>query len=111
MKKTLMIDLDGVLNTYHGNYKENEISPVRDGAKEFLEELSKDFVIEIFTVRNRILTMNWLKENDLIQFVKDVTNTKNPYAFVYIDDRAMYFDGKFENIISNLKTFKPFWQK
>jgi len=110
MKKTLMIDLDGVLNTYSGNYKENEISPIRDGAKEFLEELSKDYIIEIFTVRDKTLTIKWLKENDLINYVKEVTNIKNPFAFAFIDDRAINFDGEFENMLSKIKNFKPHWK-
>ena len=111
MKKTLMIDLDGVLNTYRGDYKENEISPVREGAKEFLEELSKDFIIEIFTVRDRKLTISWLEENNLIEYIKEVTNVKKSHAFAFIDDRAICFEGEFKTILSKLKTFKPFWQK
>ncbi len=38
MKKTLMIDLDGVLNNYT-KYEENFIPEIREGAAEFLPNL------------------------------------------------------------------------
>lgn len=37
-KKLLLIDLDGVLNLYNGNYDENKIFPIRDGAFLFLKK-------------------------------------------------------------------------
>ena len=39
-KKTILIDLDGVLNTYTGPFDPNFIPPIKDGAREFLENLS-----------------------------------------------------------------------
>ena len=53
MTKTIVIDLDGVLNTYNGHkdYDENKICPIKKGAYGFLEKLSKIFDIEIYTVR------------------------------------------------------------
>ncbi len=39
--RTLLIDLDGVLNTDTGNYDPNFIPPIREGAKEFLTALFK----------------------------------------------------------------------
>ena len=35
-KKTILIDLDGVLNDYVGNYDKDFIPPIKAGAKEFL---------------------------------------------------------------------------
>lgn len=35
-KKTILIDLDGVLNTYTGNFDENVIPPIKKGALEFI---------------------------------------------------------------------------
>ena len=31
-KKTILFDLDGVLNTYDGKYDKNYIPPIKDGA-------------------------------------------------------------------------------
>ena len=62
-KKTILIDLDGVLNTYTGNYDKDYIPPIKDGAFDFLKELSKDYEIKIFSTRNRLLTSKCLIEN------------------------------------------------
>lgn len=41
-KKTILIDLDGVLNEYTGNYDVNNIPRMKFGADEFLKILSKN---------------------------------------------------------------------
>ena len=40
-KKTILIDLDGVLNTYTGDFDENIIPPIKEGAYEFIKKLYK----------------------------------------------------------------------
>ena len=52
MKKKILLDLDGVLNTYKGKYNPKFISPIREDTVEFIKELSKDYKIVIFTSRN-----------------------------------------------------------
>ena len=52
IKKTILFDLDGVLNTYDGKYNENSIPPIKDGAYKLIKELSQDYKIVIFTTRN-----------------------------------------------------------
>ena len=37
-KKTILIDLDGVLNQYDGHFDINKIPPVRTGIKDFYEK-------------------------------------------------------------------------
>ena len=54
-KKTILFDLDGVLNTYDGKYDEKYIPPIKDGAKELIKELSKKYKIIIFTSRNSLV--------------------------------------------------------
>ena len=110
-KKTISIDLDGVLNTYAGDYKEGYIAPIKEGVYEFLEKLSTGFDIEIFTVRDSELTQKWLRENDLDKFVIRVTNMKNPFSSVMLDDRALNFDGDFEKSYQQIVNFKPYWKK
>ena len=48
MKKTILIDLDGVLNNYKGNFKEDYIPAPAQGVNEFLNTLSKTFNIIVF---------------------------------------------------------------
>lgn len=43
IKKTILFDLDGVLDTYDGNYDKNYIPPIKDGAYDLIKELSKDY--------------------------------------------------------------------
>ena len=57
-KRTILIDLDGVLNTYTGEFNENYIPPIKEGAKEFVEELSKNFELKLFTTRNKFSPQN-----------------------------------------------------
>ena len=108
-RKTILIDLDGVLNEYTGSFDKDYIPPIKDGAKEFLENLSENFDIKIFTTRNKILATKWLINNSIDQFVADITNVKD-LAWLYIDDRCINFDGSFENLFNNINNFKP-WYK
>lgn len=110
MPKTLLIDLDGVLNTYEGNYSEIEIAPPREGVKDFLEKVSKDYNIEIFTARDKALTQAWLVQNDLDKYIKNITNHKSPYASIIIDDRALKFNGDFAQTLDDINNFKPHWK-
>lgn len=110
MTKTVLVDLDGVLNDYKGNYNEFKIPNIKKGAKEFLEELARYYNIEIFTVRNRIQTVKWLQQNKIDHLIKDVTNVKNPYASIIIDDRALNFDGNYSSLLEKVKKFKPYWK-
>lgn len=111
MPKTLLIDLDGVLNTYHGDYDEFIISPPRSGVYEFLRELSLRYKIIIFTARDKILSQKWLKKYNLDGFVDEVTNIKSPFANIIIDDRALRFNGNYEETLKEIEGFEPFWKE
>ena len=108
-RKTILIDLDGVLNEYTGGFDKDYIPPIKDGAKEFLENLSENFDIKIFTTRNKILATKWLINNSIDQFVADITNVKD-LAWLYIDDRCINFDGNFENLFNNINNFRPWYR-
>ena len=70
-KKTILIDLDGVLNTYDGKYNENYIPPIKDGAYDLIKELSLDYKIVIFTTRNSLITSKWFIENNLDKYIEN----------------------------------------
>ncbi len=110
MKKIICIDLDGVLNVYTGNYNKHLIPPIRTGAFQFIKKLSKDFRIVIFSVRDIKLIKDWLVENDLITYVYDISNEKTPYATVFLDDRAINFNGDYDAAYNMIINFKPYWQ-
>ena len=108
-QKTILIDLDGVLNEYKGNYEENFIPPIKDGAKEFLENLFKNFKIKIFTTRNRMLTAKWIFDNHIDKYISDITNVKEP-AYLHIDDRCICFNGNYQKLFNDITNFNV-WYK
>ena len=105
-KRTILIDLDGVLNNYTGGFDQNYIPPIKKGAKEFLENLTQNFEIKLFTTRNKILASKWLVENNIDHLFIDITNTKD-LAWLYIDDRCLKFDGEYSTLESQINNFKP----
>ena len=105
----LLLDLDGVLNTYDGNYDKDYIPPIKDGANEFIKDLSKDYNIKIFTSRNLLLTAKWLIEYNLFDYIDDVTNNKSA-SFLIIDDRCITYNGDFSDIKRKIENFKV-WYK
>ena len=109
-KKTILIDLDGVLNEYKGEFDKDFIPPIKLGAKEFLEKLAIEFDLKLFTTRNKILATKWLIENDIDNLFDDITSNKE-LAWGYIDDRCINFDGNFDNLTNSIKSFKPWYKK
>ncbi len=109
--KKILIDLDGVLNEYgKGKFDENYIPEIKKGAKEFLENLNREAELYLFTTRNLKLATKWLLDNNIDMFFKDVTNIKIP-AFLHIDDRAICFDGNYNNTLEKVKNFNVYWKK
>ena len=104
-KKTIIIDLDGVLNTYDGKFDEHYIPPIKDGALEFIQKLSTEYKIKIFTTRNSLLFSEWVINNCLKEFVDDITNVKEP-SYLLIDDRCINFNGNFEDLRNQIESLK-----
>ena len=111
MPYTILIDLDGVLNTYTGGYEENHIPPIKNGAKEFLEKIIKNNIeLKLFTTRKIELAEEWLKKYNIRHYFTDITNQKVP-AWLIIDDRCLTFNGNYENILEQIRKFKPWYKK
>lgn len=108
-KRTILIDIDGVLNYYTGSFDEKFIPPVREDALSFIRNLYKKFDIKLFTTRNKLLASKWVLENGLEEYISDITNIKE-LAWIYVDDRCINFDGNFETLTNKINDFKP-WHK
>ena len=109
--KKILIDLDGVLNEYgKDKFNENYIPKIKIGAYEFIEKLSKQAELYLFTSRNLMLAVKWLINNNLDKFFKDVTNTKLS-SYLYIDDRCICFKGDYCNLFDEIEEFKPWYRK
>lgn len=107
--RTILMDLDGVLNQYKGDYRPDFIPPIKEGAKDFVIRLSNDYEIKLFTTRPQKLATKWLIENGLNTYIKNVTNTKIP-AFLYIDDRCIKFNGNYSKLYNEIENFRV-WYK
>ena len=81
-RKTLLIDLDGVLNNYE-KYTD-EIPEIKQGAKEFLEKLynSNDYELILFTTRNKLQSVKWLIKNDLDKYFKETLKFLHIYILM-----------------------------
>ena len=107
-KKTIMIDLDEVLNNYN-KYEEDSIPKIKKGAKKFVKILSDNYDLILFTTRNSKTAFKWLALNKIDKYFKDITNTKKP-AYIYLDDRALKFNGNFNKTLTEIKNFNTYWE-
>ncbi len=109
--KTVCLDFDGVFNKYDGwRGKLEEFEP-REGIEEFLKALQTEFKeIYIYSVRPAFDIYEWLVKHDLEEYVTDIKNTKPP-AHVYLDDRAVCFNGDYNKAFKDVVLFKTYWEE
>lgn len=110
-KPTILIDLDGVLNKYKGQYNPNDIPDINCQTKEFLKKLNtkNKYNLVLFTTRNLLLAAKWLIKNKIDKYFLDITNIKIP-SILQIDDRAICFNGDFDKLLIEIENFKV-WYK
>lgn len=109
-KPVVCVDLDGVLNDFDGWKGADYFHEPRPGAAEFLRSLCEaGYSVVVFTVRWREHVEAWLARHDLARYVAEVTDKKPP-AHVYVDDRAICFQGDFETTLSQIARFKAHWE-
>ena len=116
MAKTVVFDFDGVIHSYTSGWKgeTNIPDPPVDGIQEALKQIHDDgYEIVIVSTRcktsaGRIAIENWLDMYGITQYVDRVCKEKPP-AIVYIDDRAICFDGNSKDLLRKIKHFKT-WQ-
>lgn len=116
MRKTVVLDFDGVIH----EYKSRWISPgiISDGPVEgvsrFISELrANNYKVVVVSARfksneGKNAVKEWLAENKI--FVDELSVEKPP-AIVYIDDRAICFNGTFDGLIEKIKNFQPWMKK
>ena len=114
-KKTVVFDFDGVIHSYTSGWQ-NECTipdPPVDGIKEAIAEIREaGYTVVIVSTRcayanGKLAIMNWLEKYGIK--VDGIVEHKPP-AVVYIDDRAICFDGDSKSLLSKIKKFKP-WNK
>lgn len=117
MKKTIVFDFDGVIHSYTSGWKGVTCipDPPVPGVEKALEKLHKEYKIVVVSSRCSTQTgidaINlWLYQNNLAQYV-DIVCKEKPPAIVYIDDRAICFDGDPDSLLGKIENFKPWYQK
>lgn len=93
-------------------YKTFGISLLLEGIKEVIDELRKDYHIVVVSSRCKTkegitAIINYLRKYNII--VDEVMKEKPP-ALIYIDDRAICFDGNSKNLLNQINNFKT-WQE
>ena len=116
MKKTVVFDFDGVIHSYTSGWKGFNIipdPPVRD-IKECIDNIRKEGY-EVVVVSTRCQYVGgieaikfWLEEHNI---EVDRVMADKPPAIVYIDDRAICFDGKADTLLDKINNFKPWYMK
>lgn len=104
MRYTLCVDLDGVIHSYTSGWREDWMTdpiklldPPVEGAINWLMQIRRDFEVVILTTRGSRVgsasaIMRWLRHHGYEGDDLLITDRKPP-ALVYLDDRAMRFEG------------------
>ena len=115
MKKTVVFDFDGVIHSYTSGWKGTSVipDPPVPGIKEAISDI-RCAGYEVVVVSTRCATKEghgavraWLIDNEI---EVDGVKTEKPPAIVYIDDRAICFDGEPDNLLKKISGFEP-WYK
>ena len=115
MKQTVVFDFDGVIHSYTSGWKGPDVvsDPPVPGIREAIAEI-RAAGYEVVVVSTRTATEDgwlavsgWLRDNGI---EVDRLCAEKPPAIVYIDDRAICFDGNTAGLLSKIQTFRP-WNR
>ena len=111
--KVIALDFDGVVHSYQSGWTgDADIpDPLVEGAAEGIKRLRIDYKVVIFSTRARTVE----GRNAIIAYlakygieVDGVTDKKIP-AHIYVDDRAVCFDGSWNHLREDIRDFAS-WQ-
>lgn len=115
MGKTIVFDFDGVIHKYSKGWQDGSIyDEPTPGVSAVIEKLhNKGY--EIVVVSSRCSTQAGIDAIasylDRYQIKVDRICKEKPPALVYVDDRAICFDGNADNLYTQITTFKTWQQK
>ena len=116
MKKTVVFDFDGVIHSYTSGWQGETIIPDRpvSGIKEEIADI-RAAGYEVVVVSTRCASSEGIKAVELYLetngIVVDRVCKEKPPAVVYIDDRAICFDGKADGLLHKIQNFSPWYMK
>lgn len=116
MSKTVVFDFDGVIHSYISGWQGIDVIPDEpvDGIRDVIENIRKaGYEVVVVSTRcneenGKYAVCEWLAKYDI--HVDDVMKEKPP-AIVYIDDRAICFDGDTKTLLDKINNFTPWYKK
>ncbi len=117
MKRTICVDMDGVLATYDGWKGHEHFGDPIPGARAFLAKLSEVYEVAIYTTRCNAEVNKTHSEEELIKLVQDWLDEHNmyydkiipkkPICVAFVDDNAIRCEPQkevlaFENVLQTL---------
>lgn len=109
-KLTILLDIDGVVASYPfakgDTYDETKMGEPLPGAVKAVQRLHAHYKLVIFTTRKEEVVKPWLEKHN-IPF-DDYFH--KPLNWVIIDDRAIQFNGDWNDILKQIGQFQP-WHK
>lgn len=110
VRRTICLDFDGVIHAYQSGWCGAEIipDPPIHGTREAIARLRQHFDIVVHSARccteeGRQAIEIWLKKHRIE--VDEVCSHKPP-AYAYVDDRAVPFQGNWEQTIASIHAFR-----
>lgn len=116
MNLTVVFDFDGVIHSYSSGWKGVDVIPdppvpgIKEAMKDIHEAGYKIVIVSSRCVCNKgiMAIKEWLFDHGLLKFVDDIQRIKPP-AIVYIDDRAICFDGNPSTLLDKINKFTPWY--
>lgn len=113
---TVVFDFDGVIHSYTSGWKGVDVipdPPVPGIRKAIADIRTAGYRVVVVSTRcselcGMVAIRRFLDENNIL--VDDVSAHK-PAAMVYVDDRALCFDGDSAGLLKKIKGFNPWYQK
>jgi len=122
-RMVVCIDFDGVIHEYDGFKGPGVFNGPVAGAAEALRYL-KDagWVVIIYTTRAEVeLIADWLIEHNILfdeinqhhETYNNPMNPGKPHADVYVDDKAVRFEGDWDDTLNQLvySEIRPWWER
>lgn len=113
-KETVVFDFDGVIHSYESPWQGASVIPDSPvfGIREAIADIRKLYKVVVVSTRCIVpegmkAVKDYLEENGI---EVDAIMAEKPPAVVYIDDRAICFDGKPSKLLRKITNFVP-WNK
>lgn len=113
---TIVLDFDGVIHSYTSGWKGVDVipDPPVPGIAEAINDIrERGYRVVVVSSRCAVLTgmMTIQRFLDKNKIMVDGVCAHKPAALVYVDDRAICFDGHPETLLDKIQGFKPWYQK